>query len=396
MLAACSDDGSKRTPDVGPDVGSMTDVFPDVTPDDTDVVDQGVSATCVASTGSFPRPLNLPNPEPNGVFDPSLALDPETQRLWMAYSGVTGPAGSGAVSTHLAYSDDQGGTWCDVGVVNASTTEPNPPDAFAGLEAKWNHETPSIAYDPGAAPQARWRLVWMRYLHIEDNNPATEDRHFEHGWIGQRTAAKPEDLISSPPTKLFGASSYYSPGVAAYNDLTDGTPELRWDSHPQLGDCLVFAEPGLLALDSKLWMAVYCARTAIDGSIELIELDHATDVWSHRSTLLTGADGGVINPAITGFNAPDLFMVGDTVHLLVSPVVELYAGCVGYRVDRTLAVVLDADGNGADPVSGLAAPAGTVQSGACTYHEGSSLGVIYGDTLASGVQFQLFSTGAMF
>jgi len=379
-------------PDASVDSGGVTDLSNDS--GDSGEGDLGFETRCVTSTGVFPRRLELPNSEPNGVFDPSLALDPETQRLWMSYSGVTGPAGSGAVSTHLAYSDDGGDTWCDAGMVNASEPEPNPPAEFAGLEAKWNHETSSIVYDLAAEPESRWRLVWMQYLHVVDDDPATEDRRFQYGWIAQRSAATAEGLIAAPQTKLFGALAYHVAGVEAYNDAqVGGQPLVRWDNDPVLGDCLVFAEPGMLAIDSKLWMAVYCYRTATDTSIELVQLDHSDNTWSARSTLLTPTDGAPVNAAIRGFNAPDLFLVGDSVRLLVSPVVELYAGCLGYGVDRQTGLVIDADGNGADPIYGLSATPGTVQAGACTYHEASHLGVLYGDTMFTGVQFQLFASG---
>ncbi|MEZ4461632.1 MAG: sialidase family protein [bacterium] len=398
IFMGCSDNGTKASSpvDMGLDQDALVDMAADTSATDAGV-DTGSSPTCEVSTGAFPRRLSLPNSEPNGVFDPSLALDPNTQRLWMSYSGVTGPAGSGAVSTHLAYSDDRGQTWCDFGVVNASQPEPNPPAAFAGRAAKWHHETSSIVYDPAADAQARWRLVWMQYLHIEDDDPATEDRHFEYGWIAQRTAATAEGLVSAPATKLFGGLPYYSPGVEAYNEaVPGGSPAVRWDNDPTLQGCLVFAEPGLLAVESKLWMAVVCARSMSDTSVELIELDHATNTWSARSTLLTPFNGAQINAAITGFNAPDLFTVGNTVHLLISPVVAQYAGCLGYTVDTQTGLVVDLDGNGPDVIYGLEATEGALQTGACTYHEASELGVIYGDTLFSGVQFQLFATGTTF
>ena len=103
-------------------------------------------AVCTVGSGPFPRPLELPNPEPNGVFDPNLARDPETGRLWMAYSGVSGPAGSGLVSTHLAYSDDDGTTWCHAGVVNQARDVPREeqPARVAGSNGHWNHEVAAI------------------------------------------------------------------------------------------------------------------------------------------------------------------------------------------------------------------------------------------------------------
>jgi hypothetical protein len=56
----------------------------------------------------------------------------------------------------------------------------------------------------------------------------------------------------------------------------------------------------------------------------------------------------------------------------------------------------DTDGRpGPDPVfaHGKNEDPGVYQTGACTFDEGSPLGVIVGDTHLTGVQFRLFATG---
>ena len=373
-----------------------TDPTPAPTPGST-------APTCMAGTGAFPRPLDLPNPEPNGVFDPNLARDPGSGRLWMSWSGVTGPAGSGLVSTHLSYSDDDGTTWCDAGVVNPAAPVPpeEQPPRLAMPEGHWSHEVSALAHDPGAPEEARWRLVWHRYIHIADGDPSTDDRRFEHGWIAQRTAATPEGLLAAPEVKLFSALAYHAtPEVEAYNDAQPGGVPL-WrldrDADSDLASCLVFTEPGLIASGGQLYVAVFCYRSPGEQDIVLVRLDHATGQWAYAGTLLTTPDATAINPALVGFNGADLIRVGGTHRLLVSPASgAAYLGCIEYEVDLDAGTLRDSDGNGPDAL--FAHPKNpdprVFQTGACTYAEGSPLGLIVGDTWLDGVQFRLVATGA--
>ena len=357
-------------------------------------------AVCTVGSGPFPRPLELPNAEPNGVFDPNLARDPGTGRLWMVYSGVTGPAGSGLVSTHLAYSDDDGTTWCHAGVVNQARAVPREeqPARVAGSNGHWNHEVAAIVNDPAAPVQARWRLVWHRYLHVEDSDPATDDRRFEYGWIAQRAAASAEALLTAPETKLIAAAAYSAlPEVEAYNDaVTGGRPLWRLDRDPALAGCLAVTEPGVVASGGALYVAMFCFRAAEDQDIVLVRLTHGTGEWAYVGTLLTTADATAINPALVGFNGADIVTVGGTHRLLVSPTVGAgYLGCIEYQVDLGAGRLRDDDGNGPDPLFGYSKneDPGVFQTGACTYDEGSPLGLIVGDTYLTGIQFRLIATG---
>src|SRR5262245_604666 len=59
------------------------------------------AVSCGSAASGFPRPLGLPERAPDGVFDPDIMRDPSDGRLWVSYSAVDGPPGSGLVSTHL-------------------------------------------------------------------------------------------------------------------------------------------------------------------------------------------------------------------------------------------------------------------------------------------------------
>ncbi len=386
---------------MGPDgAGTPDSDMPDAgaTPDADTTSDAAPAPVCVQGMGPMPRELLLPNGEVNGVFDPNLARDPATQRLWMSYSGVTGPAGSGKVSTHLSYSDDQGQTWCHQGVVNAALVVPEneQPVGIAKPSAHWNEETSAIVYDPSAPSESRWTLIWMKYLHIEDNIPGNEDRHFEHGWIAQRKAATAEGLLAAPETKLFSASLYHaSAAIEEYNaSVPGGLPEKSWALDADLGSCLAFAEPGIIAVDSKVYVAMYCARDEVNRDVVLVE--RSGGVWSYKGTLLTAAHASAIHPALTSFNGADLVEVDGSIHLIVSPTAgDAYLGCLDYEVNTATGSLVDTDDNGPDAL--YAYPASSdpdvYLSGACTYDEDSAMGLVFGEVHATGTQFRLFATG---
>lgn len=403
LLTACDDD-SHSTHDAGPDSALDGDVIDgDVFDGDSDAADDdsGHDASCITGTEELPRELLLPEPDPNGVYDPDLAWDPTEERLWMAYSGVDGPAGSGKVSTHLSFSDDRGVTWCHAGVVNLSQEVPmaEQPQDIAQEEAHWSHETPSLTYDPDAPMSSRWRLVWHRYLHVEDNVAGNEDRHFEYGWIAQRRAATPWELFEAPQEKLFSSVVYHiNPAIEAYNDaVPGGEPIKRFDTDPAFGDCLAFAEPGVAASQGRLYAALFCFRSAEQQDIVLASYSHATEQWEAVGTLLTTQDAQTIHADLIGFNAADIYDTPSGWRLMVSPTVGAYLGCIEYALDLTAGTLQDLNGDGPDPLFAMEknSDPNVYQSGACTYHHESNTGVISGDVYFTGVQFHLHATGEL-
>lgn len=142
---------------------------------------------------------------------------------------------------------------------------------------------------------------------------------------------------------------------------------------------------------------MFCFRSPGEQDIVLVRLDHTTGRWAFAGTLLTTPDAAAINSALVGFNGADLVVVGGTHRLLVSPTNgAAYLGCIEYEVDLGAGTLRDTDGNGPDAL--FAHPKnpdpGVFQTGACTYDEGSPLGLIVGDTWLDGVQFRLVATGA--
>ncbi|MEM6731392.1 MAG: hypothetical protein AAF658_07535, partial [Myxococcota bacterium] len=185
-------------------------------------------------------PIDLPHDGDNGTFDPSLELDPATGRLWMSYSSVLGPGGSARVSTNLAYSEDGGATWCLEGVVNAaeSVAPADLPEAFRERPSHWNHEVSTLVRDAAAPEEARWKLLWHRFLVADDGVAGTDDRQFAFGWIGLKSAATPSALLRAEEQKLFVATGYAS--VRSFNDTIIGPPLVDFSTDPSLSRCLAF------------------------------------------------------------------------------------------------------------------------------------------------------------
>lgn len=286
------------------------------------------------------------------------------------------------------------------GTLNAATRVPesDQPSRIAGPEGHWNHEVPALAHDPLAPAERRWTLIWHRYLHVADADPATDDRRFEHGWIAIRSGASVEALATAPERKLFSSRAYHAlPEVEAYNEAAPGgSPEQRWDADPDLGDCLVFTEPALLSAHGKLYAALFCFRSPARQEIVLIAFSHQSGEWSSQGTLLKNAEAVALDPSFVGFNAPDLYRVGSSTRLVASPTRGAgYLGCFEYRVDLAAAALVGAEA--APPAPTLRVPKssdpGVFQTGACSYEEDSATGLIVGDTHYASVQFRLLATG---
>ncbi|MBU1240409.1 hypothetical protein KKF84_07680 [Myxococcota bacterium] len=396
LAMGCTDPSTSSIPDGGVDGGVDGDILSDITD-----ADGGQDATplCIAGSEDLPRSLEIPGADPNGIYDPDLEWDPQGQRMWLSYSSVEGPAGVGKVSTHLAYSEDRGMTWCFAGVVNPSTDVPreDQPESIAQDHAHWSHETSALFYDADAPQEQRWSLTWHRYLHVEDNIPGNEDRHFEHGWIAIKRAASPMGLLSAPEEKLFSSLVYHvDPVIEDYNNAAPGgLPIKRFDTDPLLGDCLAFAEPGISAHSGRIHAALFCFRTQQQQDIVLVTYDHSAQTWSSVGTLLTTQDAQTIHPDLLGFNAPDIYETPGGWRLMVTPTVGAYLGCIEYGLDIVAGSLVDSNGDGPDPLYAYEKnPDPQVyQTGACTYHHQSETGVIVGDVYTSGVQFRLIATG---
>jgi hypothetical protein len=316
-----------------------------------------------------------------GIFDPSLARDPGSGRLWMSYSSVEtsafyAPNVYWAVSIRLAFSDDNGRSWQDAGVAVSARSEnlvgpltANHPsgDIPAASPGIWQSETSSLVYDPGAAPSARWKILWHQYLH------ANATSYFaDYAWIAMKSAGTPADLASAPAVKLFAGAGLqpqhtlavaptFAPiaGAAAIQLNTDLAASIGGADRAELNLC-VFAEPGLHATASAGYLAMFCADASTVPITEYIVYFRCASPctmtsaagWSYAGRLLTPADARAAT-ADDHFQAADLVTRGSDTYLLVTPVdtgvANRYDGCRAYRftsldsnqLERSLGVLVE-------------------------------------------------------
>ncbi len=327
---------------------------------------------CGGGGGSSPAPAVSISPERVvfggsgnlGIFDPSVTRDPGTGRLWMSYSSVDTSAFYAsslywAVSIRLAYSDDNGVSWQDAGVVAAPKVEsllgpmtvaPASPAIAANSQGIWQSETSSLIYDPSAPPAQRWKLIWFQYLNANLNSYFAD-----HSWIALKMAATPLDLAAEAPVKLFGGAGLrpdgsntgapvFSPtgGVPAIQLNTDLTLSIGGANLAELNLC-VFAEPGLHATNSAVYLAIFCADASTAPITEYLVYFRCNSPcamttaasWEYVGRLLTSPDA----QAATGddhFQALALVEKNGKTYLLATPVNTTsgnrYNGCRVYEL----------------------------------------------------------------
>lgn len=378
----------------------LLSVFASCSSDDSDNNPLPEADKCIEPAGSFPRYLNIPPEGDNGAYDPTLAGNPESGRVWMVFSRVFGPGGIGQVSTHLAYSDDNGSTWCYKNEINpsAKVAIADLPQEFrsVAVSAHWSHEVPSIAYVPNAPAEEKWQMTWHRYLHVVDAIQGNDDRQFAYGWIAMKTAGSPELLAQAPEIKLFSASGYYKDqATQTYNNSISGIPEIRFNElHPDLSGAVVLTESGMHVFGDELYISLLMG-TLNGNFIVLVKQDNSGS-WNYVNTLLRPENATFIDPSFTGFSATDIFRIDNKSYLLVSPVSELYEGLALYELNFETGTLRDEDNNGPDTLWTLRKTEGVdiFQSGVGTYDEMSfNSGILYGDAVLDSPQFRIFATG---
>jgi hypothetical protein len=340
---------------------------------------------CSGAAGPFPRNIDFFEAGDDGVFDPSLATDPATGRIWMSFSGTHVANGEVLVSTYLGYSDDHGASFCDTGIpINFAIAEPHPPAGITAA-ASWNHEVSRLFHDPA---DGKWKIVWHRYLLA--NTGTGEDRQFQYGWIGLKVADSPEQLVNAAEQKLFAGKLYAADtATQAYNDAILGPPQVRVDAlSPATANCLVISEPGVLATASGTYVSLLCG----DGNVadnRIIILGERGGTWGYNGAVLTHADAQALTPNFDGFSGSDLFTASGTSHILASPTAQnSYFGCIGYKIDLDTATI-----QGQPEFYDFADP--TMFTGACAYDEDATVsGLLYGvATPGATPAFKLYASG---
>jgi hypothetical protein len=350
-------------------------------------------------------PIGLPAVSTSGVFDPSLADTPSGMRAWASYSAVDPSPhwpskNTRTMTTRLAYSDDRGTTWHDLGAVI------NPISETAGgpEQRTWSNEVSSLVFDPAAPPDAQWKLFWHHYSAIG------EDRQFQHGWIAYKHAATPEGLRGASEIKLFGAKAYDSVNddrSGSTGSPVAGEPRIRVASLGEASDCIALSEPGAMATAGGIYMAVGCYSfhlipPGISGRIILLKCaapcaPENEGAWRMIGTLLSDSDASSLGA--NGVSAADLFMQGDKAYLMVSPIGSrpvsgAYQGCDVFQFSDLDSGKLERAGGKLRIAKEIQGTPGSF-NGACTYAQNvTAAGFLYSEIKFSDRPiFQIYKTG---
>ena len=346
-----------------------------------------------------------------GIFDPSLADTKPGQRAWMSYS-VVDPSprwpdkNTRTITTRLAYSDDRGASWTDLGKVINPVSEPPGSDAQS-----WNNEVSSLLFDPYAPTSARWKLFWHHYLYINNKG------RFQHGWIGYKEAATPPELASAPEVKLFVGRAYSKDNddrSGSTGSPVAGAPlfDLHQLNH-DLDRCVAPSEPSAIASESGIYVALSCYQPKAPGPlamlmggavpiVSLLKCDapcqpsHA-GAWRYVAKLLTPDDAQAAG--FDKYTASDLFTQNGKYYLMVSPTSNkpwssAYNGCHIFRFSSIDNGQLESDGGHPTIIKRIQGNPNTF-NGACTYAQAVTVsGFLYGEIkMNKQPYFQIFQTG---
>ena len=340
-----------------------------------------------------------------GVFDPSLAVQPNDNSVWMSYSEVTVSTlwpkqNLHVVSTKLALSNNQGENW--QGVTTLNQAEDVTVQLMAPLNAgTWVSEVSSLIYDKGANDKEKWKLIWHHYLQING------DRKFEHGWFGYKSAANVQELATAEEIKLFAGFGYNSVNNTI-NGITQtpvaGTPKIMFSQlHNDLSACIIATEPGFYSTDSSLYLSFSCIEiNPADSRIVLLSCAQPCDVtkiqsWSYVKTILNSNDA--ISLGFEKFSASDIFESNGDAYLWVSPVSsspfdDAYNGCLAYKfLDITKGDLISDSQGLPKPIVKLNGLKNTFY-GACAYHQAATkAGVIIGEVFPTQTEvFRMYKT----
>lgn len=237
----------------------------------------GGSSSLTAAQSRTPERITFSGAGDLGIFDPSVTRDLVTDRLWMSYSSVnTSPNYSSqdywAVSIRLAYSDDNGVSWQDAGVAVSPASERTDFGPLKGgvitanSNGIWQSEMSSLVYDPSATAGEEWKLIWIQYLHAD-----TTSFFADYSWVAMKMASTPSGLAAATPVKLFGGAGLQTDNINTVSPVfapIGGSPMIQINTEitnaisgaavSELNLC-IFAEPGLHATSSAVYLAIYCA-----------------------------------------------------------------------------------------------------------------------------------------
>jgi hypothetical protein len=215
--------------------------------------------------------------------------------------------------------------------------------------------------DPSDVAARRFKLFVHSYVAVPGTDPV--ELHYDWGHIALYSAERPEGPWSAPE-KLLGWTSA-RPAISS-----DGASQ-NLSTIPDLAKCVAFTEPGAVATETTVELALGCVElaspTATIRVVLLRSIDHAK-TFTLVSTLLRPTEAACAS-SVPQLNAAHLFGANGRVYVAASTAGPVaggftgYNGCVTFEID--------------DLVKGTLKPgilrsitaAGNRFSGACSYAE---------------------------
>ncbi len=328
-----------------------------------------------------------------GLFDPSLAATGNAAApALLALSAVEA---TDNISTVIVAFAAASGAWVQVARVNAANRSSALPCAGgAPCAGSVVREVSSLVIDANDPDASRLcKLFALSYIVTNGT-----ELHYDWGHISLWTAPAPAGPWSAEQPLLgwAGASPFSTAGVRQV--LTD---------LPQLRGCLLFTEPGALAVGGGaagpplLLLALGCASVpAVPGdtvpiSVVLLASEDYGRSWVFVAPLVDGtADSAALGYAVPQLDAADLFIApavlaeeegarrrlvapGLAIFVSITPSATLWPGFVGYTGCLLLQLLPDASGvvrnstTGAPIVVRSVLPDGVAFSGACSAADGA-------------------------
>ena len=237
---------------------------------------------------------------PLGMLDPSLATDPQTKRVWMAftsqekmpYSAPGADNGLLNVRMALAKPDTRCKSW-DIwmsGGFEAKNDNIIAPDGQTVLRSGvWRIETPALVYDPDDKGR-EWKLFAYKYFWANEQKDAMSvARHYSQ--IVYKYASDPTEEWSTEQW-LFSAAPGYPPPPYQQTVLLHLN-----QLDPSLKDVVSYARPSVVYRDGKLVMTLSAFTDGVmpDRVIMIASLDHGNS-WRYLGTVLRQSDVVGIDP----------------------------------------------------------------------------------------------------
>lgn len=353
-------------------------------------------AKCPAIRIGGDTEATLPNGDPSpfrGFADATVRRDPDSEKLWMAYSwpnvqvddnkkaGLLSrkPATSPRVDIHLAYSDDQGKSWQLAKTLWSPTSTRGP----GGEHGHMSHEVANLL-PVREGERVAWYGARLDYFLPDDGGFAKRPPESFRILVGR--ASSPGELTDAPTVALGSMKTDAAWGMNI--NLAKLSPET---SH-----CMLWNEPALFHDGSELFLALSCmafrGKSPDMEKNDLVVFAARTDgvptnwKWRYAGKLAGAQDAKELG----GERLTQIDLAKDKQGRLMAIMTPdtwdkkandfVHRGCVAVEVDtsnKALRLARSSDGlkvrtrvNASD-----AGPSGTA---ACTYDPSSATGIILG------------------